>query len=308
MLKNTETAVGGIALARRYVSQNESEVKPCFLPGSAHAVGPLQYCTSNCLCSTQSYYEAQKSKATLDRALALDLSIVSLIACIKILIVAGAFFSGTSSSRVIHLVLHITRTRVHSIDSLVAYSFPLHCVMFILTMDCSNSTKGAAHEYTNQANNNDGQLHEALLGRAEVSERRQPTISLACIALNTFGSKKAKKDLPADFAPNDFTVIMGRGNSNECPGNRRLRSLVQSNLQQYLDAPDKLGKSLIVSRVVEIVKENSPVAGFVKYEKGRWVDVGERTSREKGSGQYVIACLSLNGASGCSPPCCFMNA
>jgi hypothetical protein len=167
--------------------------------------------------------------------------------------------------------------------------------MLFLTMDFSNSTKNAAQEdYTNQTNTTDGQFHESLLGRAEVSERRQSNISLACIALNTFGSKKAKKELPADFAPNDFTVILGRGNSNECPGNKRLRRVVQSYIQQYLDAPDKLGKSLIVSRVVDIVKENSPVAGFVKYEKGRWVDVGERTSREKGRGPHGIACLALN--------------
>jgi hypothetical protein len=153
-------------------------------------------------------------------------------------------------------------------------------------MDFINSTNGAARGfyYTNQANNND--VQEAL-ARAEVSEIGQPKISLACMTINTFGSKKAKKEVPADFQPNDFTVVLGRGNSGECPGNRRLRSLVQSCLQQYLDAPDKLGKSLIVSRVVDIVKERSPVAGFVKYEKGRWVDVGERTSREKGTPSFT---------------------
>ena len=106
-------------------------------------------------------------------------------------------------------------------------------------------------------------------------------ISFACYTLNTFGSKKAKKVLPPDFQPNDYTVILGRGSSSDGTGNRRLRIVVQNYLQQYLDAPDKLGKSLIVSRVLDIVKESSPIAAFVKYDKGRWLDVGERTSREK---------------------------
>lgn len=106
-------------------------------------------------------------------------------------------------------------------------------------------------------------------------------ISFACVTLNTFGSKKAKKVLPTDFEPNDFTVILGRGACTDSSGNHRLKLLVQSYLQQYLDAPDKLGKSLIVSRVLDLVREASPRAAFVKYENGRWVDVGERTSREK---------------------------
>ncbi|CAB9506544.1 Nitrilase family, member 2 [Seminavis robusta] len=144
-------------------------------------------------------------------------------------------------------------------------------------MDNTNSTKRVAHQaYTNQTNNTGQQLEDDL--RAETTSGK---ISLACVALNTFGSKKAKKVLPVDFQPNAHTVILGRGASSDSSGNRQLRILVQSYLQQYLDAPDKLGKSLIVSQVLDIVRENSPRAAFVKFEKGRWVDVGERTSREK---------------------------
>lgn len=106
-------------------------------------------------------------------------------------------------------------------------------------------------------------------------------ISFACHTLNTFGSKKAKKVLAADFEPNEYTVILGRGSSTDSTGHRHLRLVVQSYLQQYLDAPDKLGKSLIVSRVYDTVKKVSPAAAFVKFNNGTWVDVGERTSREK---------------------------
>ena len=106
-------------------------------------------------------------------------------------------------------------------------------------------------------------------------------ISFACQTLNTFGSKKAKKVLGADFEPNEYTVILGRGSNTDSTGYRHLRQVVQRYRQDYLDAPDKLGKSLIVSKVFESVKEVSPVAAFVKFHGGKWVDVGERTSREK---------------------------
>lgn len=115
------------------------------------------------------------------------------------------------------------------------------------------------------------------------------------VTLNTFGSKKAKTVLPADFEPNDHTVILGRGACTDSVGNRRLKVLVQTYLQQYLDAPDKLGKSLIVSRVCELVREASPRAAFVKYEHGRWVDVGERTSREKGKIVSTVSVLTRHG-------------
>ena len=159
-------------------------------------------------------------------------------------------------------------------------------------MDRSGSTKGAATEYSNQTNNSGGHQHEDLV-RAETSDTMQSKISFACFALNTFGSKKARRILPTGFEPNEFTVILGRGNSGDSPGNKQLQDLVRTYLQQYLDAPDKLGKSLIVSRVLDIVKENSPKAAFVKYEKGRWVDVGERTSREKGISVTPLTALLL---------------
>jgi hypothetical protein len=132
-------------------------------------------------------------------------------------------------------------------------------------------------EYRNQTVRN-SQLDDRDL-RAESGQGK---ISAACIALNTFGSKKRTTMMPADFQPNNYTVILGRGTCSDSPGNQQLRLLVQTHLREYLDAKDKLGKSVIVSRVLEVVRQRSPRAAFVKFEKGRWVDVGERTSREKG--------------------------
>ena len=129
---------------------------------------------------------------------------------------------------------------------------------------------------------NDAFSNSIVQDAEELPHSNGGKISFACMTLNTFGSKKAKKVLPQDFQPNDYTVILGRGASTDSSGNHQLKLLVQSYLQQYLDAPDKLGKSLIVTRVLDLVREASPRAAFVKFEKGRWVDVGERTSREKG--------------------------
>jgi len=144
------------------------------------------------------------------------------------------------------------------------------------------------YHYSNESPQN-YHYNEAAPGTGRTQDRIEAAsgagrISAACIALNTFGSKKAKKSLPLDFQPNDSTVILGRGpNIAECSGNQRLKLIVQGYLRQYCDAPDKLGKSTIVSTVVDIVKKASPIAAFVKYDNknGRWVDVGERTSREK---------------------------
>ena len=59
--------------------------------------------------------------------------------------------------------------------------------------------------YFNEANDAAGNNHTAP------TDHGDEKISFACRTLNTFGSKKAKRILPLDFHPNDFTVIVGRG-------------------------------------------------------------------------------------------------
>ncbi|CAB9502861.1 Nitrilase family, member 2 [Seminavis robusta] len=103
-----------------------------------------------------------------------------------------------------------------------------------------------------------------------------------CALLNTFGSKKAKKLLPPDFRPSNYTVLVGR--TRECQehaGNRRLRAIVNAHLQQYNEAPDKLEKTAIVTEVYNQVRAATAIGHFVKLEKGRFYEVGERTARER---------------------------
>lgn len=120
--------------------------------------------------------------------------------------------------------------------------------------------------------------------RPASSDQQLPAIQRLdpCKVLNTFGSKKAKTLLPADFEPTGFTVLVGR--TRECQehiGNKRLRAIVSNHLQQYNSAPDKLEKTAIVTEVYNAVRAATPIGHFVKFEKGRYYEVGERTARER---------------------------
>jgi hypothetical protein len=103
-----------------------------------------------------------------------------------------------------------------------------------------------------------------------------------CSVLNTFGNKKKKLILPPGFEPNKFTVLVGR--SRECQehaGNKRLKNIVDAHLQLYNEAPDKLEKTTIVTEVYNQVRAATAIGHFVKMEKGRYYEVGERTARER---------------------------
>lgn len=93
---------------------------------------------------------------------------------------------------------------------------------------------------------------------------------------------KTKTLLPPDFEPSSYSIICGNKRKFfNSPGNSRLRVIVQSFIPQFSQADGKLEKGMIVSKVMSIVKEACPVGAFVTFEKGRWWEVSERTSREK---------------------------
>lgn len=67
-------------------------------------------------------------------------------------------------------------------------------------------------------------------------------------------------------------------------GNSRFRHRVIGMLDAYRQAKSKLDKSKVLSDVVEQVRMNSPLGGFVKQDvKGRWHEVGDFLAREKTS-------------------------
>ncbi|CAB9508290.1 Nitrilase family, member 2 [Seminavis robusta] len=95
--------------------------------------------------------------------------------------------------------------------------------------------------------------------------------------------KRGMQLLPEDFVPAGYSVICGRGRGNyNATGNRRLRVIVGSFLQQYIDAENSPhDRTRIVDRVVRIIQEACPVGGFVRFDKGRYYELSDRASREK---------------------------
>lgn len=90
------------------------------------------------------------------------------------------------------------------------------------------------------------------------------------------------RPLVANFTPGDFDVICARGKKAIThAGNRRFRLDVSMHLEKYSEATTKLDKSLIVSLIVDTVRQKSPDGGFVKFENDCWHEVGAHIAREK---------------------------
>jgi hypothetical protein len=88
--------------------------------------------------------------------------------------------------------------------------------------------------------------------------------------------------LPANFEPGSMDVICARGKeAHSHPGNRRFRLSVSMILERYSKATTKLDKSLIVSSIVDTVRQASPHGGFIKKQGGCWFEVGDHVAREK---------------------------
>jgi hypothetical protein len=87
-------------------------------------------------------------------------------------------------------------------------------------------------------------------------------------------------DLSADFEPNDYTVLCGKG--KECyynVGNKRFRALANMYLERYSHCNAKSEKSAIVSAIIGHIRKNE--GAFAKLEDGKWYDVGDAAAREK---------------------------
>ena len=88
--------------------------------------------------------------------------------------------------------------------------------------------------------------------------------------------------LPCGFRPGPFDVICARGReATKHAGNENFLSIVKSFITQYSQATSRIKKSIIVTRIVDKVREQSPNGGFVKEERGDWYEVGEHLAREK---------------------------
>lgn len=101
------------------------------------------------------------------------------------------------------------------------------------------------------------------------------------------------RQLPSDFTPGPYDVICARGKeAKNHSGNRFYRSLVKQAMEGYSKATNKYEKTVIVSSIIDKVRERSPDGGFVKQEPcGLWYEVGDHLAREK-AGQNLRDGLS----------------
>jgi hypothetical protein len=95
-------------------------------------------------------------------------------------------------------------------------------------------------------------------------------------------SSEGMRPLPQNFSPGEFDVICGRGKTaRDHQGNISFRVAVEHAIDRYAEASSKIEKSLVVSKIIEAIREASPDGGFVKKESGRWFEVGDHMAREK---------------------------
>lgn len=103
---------------------------------------------------------------------------------------------------------------------------------------------------------------------------------------------KSKRLLPPDFQPNGTYVICGNKRKYfESKGNIRFREVCKMFLQEYVQAPTKIEKSGVVTKVMNILREDCPEGAFISPQGGRWYAVSERTAREK-VGTFFRDCLA----------------
>lgn len=93
----------------------------------------------------------------------------------------------------------------------------------------------------------------------------------------------AENLLPVDFKPGPNDVICARGkHARNHEGNKKYRQLIQMHSKQYSEVDTKYQKSLIVSQVVDKIRGDSPLGGFVKQkDDGRWYQADDVLVREK---------------------------
>jgi len=111
-------------------------------------------------------------------------------------------------------------------------------------------------------------------------------------AVRKFAPKK-KECLPESFQPLEDSVIIGKGKMPaQATGNKRLRELVDVQIENYANAKFKRDKTFIVTNILHTIQDLCPEGAFVKFDGERWWEVSDRISREK------IACMFRDSLSG----------
>lgn len=95
---------------------------------------------------------------------------------------------------------------------------------------------------------------------------------------------------PIDFTPGAEDVIIAKGKKySKHYGNLKLRTMIVSKLENYVNAQTKSEKSFILMEMINTVRESSPWGGgFVRQDKetGRWLEADDVLAREKTSQMF----------------------
>ena len=93
---------------------------------------------------------------------------------------------------------------------------------------------------------------------------------------------KGMVPLKIDYQPGEHDVICARGKqAKNHSGNVWYRELIDESLEQYDAAATKTEKTVLVTSILEAVRNASPDGGFIKKVEGRWMEVGDHIAREK---------------------------
>jgi hypothetical protein len=88
--------------------------------------------------------------------------------------------------------------------------------------------------------------------------------------------------LSDSFSAGSYDVIFSRGKKAKShAGNIFFQSIVEKSAEKYAKAEGRLGKSIIVSEIIDTVRRQSPNGGFVKQDRGKWFEVGDWSARER---------------------------
>lgn len=119
-------------------------------------------------------------------------------------------------------------------------------------------------------NNSSNMQHRSSAGSASITSSKSGGND------NSNDDQASTSFLPKGFAPGENDIVIGRSMKYfNHSGNRALRSMVASRLEEYSEA-DKSEKSFIISEVMEQIKANSNTgAGFLKLDpaSGLWYEV-----------------------------------
>lgn len=157
-------------------------------------------------------------------------------------------------------------------------SFLFSCCFAALILHFFSRVFRSAHKSQSDINYTEDKMIE--IGTVDINKDLTFFTEILCAAPPV----EAMTPLGEGFKPGEYDVICGRGKAcYNHQGNKNFRATVETYLPQYFNASSKLEKSLLVSSIVEAVREKSPEGGFVKkdHATGKWFEVGDQLAREK---------------------------